>query len=135
MTAPEIRFTDRCFEENIRPELGGLVNKLHSLANVTARHTFGKRTFLNPTNIELTPAVADGVSIVMRMWHSTSGPMPGVFQSHDTALRMGTQDATGEEFCLVTDEGDAVLLTARETLVLQQVAVHAIQHTLSVIQE
>jgi hypothetical protein len=133
MQIPDIKFTDPCFEEQIKPELGGLVGKFNDIANDTAHNRYGKTSVTNPSDIELTPMTTDhGVAVIMRMWHQTSSERPAVLQSHDTTLKMRFHD---EDAFLHTEDGLAYPLTTREAFVLQNLAAHALLHAMGPDQE
>ena len=126
MKVPDIKFTDPCFEEQIKPELGGLVVKFNDMANDAARNRYGETSLTDPSDIELTPMTTeDGVSVIMRMWHQTSGARPAVLQSHDTALVM---EFHNEDAFLHTEKGLTYLLTTREAFLIQSLAAHAVMH-------
>ncbi len=121
MNSPEVHFSDRRLDEQLRSQLGGLTTKLSVLGDDLARERFGDAAFQNPTDILITPTPVETGEyfMVVGFSHQTSGSAPGVFQKHDTTVDIGSR---GEEVYLECEEGRRYLpLTPREALFMHEV--------------
>jgi len=105
--------------EGIENELGGLKDTLISVANDRAFNTFGKTALLNPSDIEITPAVIDEPVFILRAWHETGGQgNAGVLQKHDLSFKLAS---VKENVFISTEDKKLYLLTTRETLLLTRI--------------
>lgn len=97
-------------------ELGGLADKLVTVANDQAIEKFGKTALMDPSDIEITPAVLEEPFFVIRAWHQTANDLnPGIIQNHDFSLSLTFE---GEDMFIKTESDSLYPLTTREAILL-----------------